>query len=80
MNQPLEEIGIFSLSDESSPHHDGLEALAFDGPQSAIGSSLDGGRPFAVVQYGQFAKHLPRCHCAEVFVFAGNLHATLCEK
>lgn len=46
---PLEEVGVFGLPDEASPHHDGLEALALDGPQLAVRGCLDGGRPLAVV-------------------------------
>lgn len=30
---PLEEVHVLGVLDESGSHHDGLEALAVDGPQ-----------------------------------------------
>lgn len=34
---PAEEVGVLGVSDETRPHHDGLEALPVDGPQLDVG-------------------------------------------
>lgn len=77
-NSPLEEVRVLGLSDEPSPHHDGLEALALDGPEAAVRRGFDGGGSLAVVQYGELAEHLAWSHCAEVLVLPGHLHSALC--
>ena len=34
--EPFEEVDVLCLAGETSPHHDGLEALPFNGPQLAV--------------------------------------------
>lgn len=77
---PLKEVSVFSLANEPSAHHDGLEALALDGPKSAVRCCLDGGSAFAVIEDGQLAEHFARCHSAEVFVLPGYFHTALCLR
>lgn len=77
---PLEEIAVFRLPDQARSHHDGLEALALDGPQVALGDRGDGRRPLAVVQDRQFAKDLRSRQCGEVLALAGNLDASIWRK
>lgn len=77
---PLKEVSVFRLAYESGAHHNGLEALAFDGPQSTIRGRLDGGCTFAVVQDGQLAEHLAWRHRAEVLVLPRYFHSTLCWR
>lgn len=74
---PLKEISIFSLSNKSSSHHDGLETLSFDGPETAVGGRFDGCGSLAVVQDRQLTEHLTRSHRAEVLVFARNFDSAL---
>lgn len=77
-NVPLKKVGVFSLANEPSTHHDGLETLPFNGPQATVCCCLDSGRTFAVVQDGQLAEYLARSHRTEVLVLAGHFHSALC--
>lgn len=74
---PLEEVRVLRLPDQTRSHHDGLEALAFDGPQVALGDGRDGRRPLAVVQDGQLAQDLGAGEGREVLALAGDFNAAI---
>lgn len=47
---PLQEIRVFRLSRETSPHHNSLEALSIDGPEMAISCRGNRRCPLAIVE------------------------------
>lgn len=77
---PLEEVSVLGLADQARSHHDGLEALALDGPQVALGDRSDGRRSLAIVQDGQLAEHLGARKGREVFALAGDLNAAIWKE
>lgn len=74
---PLQEIRIFRLSRETSPHHNGLEALSVDGPEMTISCRGNRRCPLAIVKNSELPQHLTVLQGTKIFAISRHLDLTL---